>query len=366
MKKGILLGVCLLFLCVGCNGPKTGPKFDARQTTKATLLTNLTQVTATNRVDRNWLQAPTNVIRLGPGDRIEVELLNDPGSRTILTVGPDGKVYFNLASGVDVWGKTVDEAEDLLERELEPYVTAPQIAIHLRGVESQRVWVLGRVQNSGVYPIANPTTVLDAIAQAGGALSTSAGGTTEELADLRHAFIIREGNMLPVDMEGLLTRGDMSQNIYLQPDDFIYIPSTLAREVYVLGAVRQPRMVTMLPQMSLTAAIAGAGGPVKGAYLTDVAVVRGSLSKPQIAVVNYEDVLKGKAPDVLIERGDIIYVPLSPYRYLTKYADLILTTFVRSVAINEGARAAVKNAAPAGVTIGVGSPVSVPVVVPAR
>ena len=60
------------------------------------------------------------------------------------------------------------------------------------------------------------------------------------------------------------------------------------------------------------AAIATAGGPVKDSYLSQVAIVRGSLSKPQIAVVNFEDILKGKASDIVLEPRDIVYVPLSP------------------------------------------------------
>ena len=70
-----------------------------------------------------------------------------------------------------------------------------------------------------------------------------------------------------------------------------------------------------------------------------VAIVRGSLTEPKIAVVDYKEIVKGKAPDVLLEPGDIVYVPFSPYRTLVKYADLILKTFVQTVAINEGARA---------------------------
>ena len=49
----------------------------------------------------------------------------------------------------------------------------------------------------------------------------------------------------------LLHAGDMSQNIYLQPDDFVYVPSALANEVYVLGAVKTPRAMSYQEGMSL-------------------------------------------------------------------------------------------------------------------
>src|SRR6185295_3233086 len=94
-------------------------------------------------------------------------------------------------------------------------------------------------------------------------------------------------------------------------------------------------------------------GPfTKDAYLSHVAIVRGSLAEPQIAVVDYGDILKGKATDVRLEPGDIVYVPNSPYTNLKRYLNMILNTFATTVAANEGVRAA-------GGEVGVG--VSVPV-----
>jgi protein involved in polysaccharide export with SLBB domain len=197
-----------------------------------------------------------------------------------------------------------------------------------------------------------PMTLLEAISMAGGSMSSTASGTTEELADLRNSFVVRNGQRLPVNFERLLREGDMSQNIYLEPDDLVFLPSSLNRDIYVLGAVRSPKAVAR-QQGTLVGAIADAGGPIKNAQLTQVAIVRGSLDDPKIAVVDYSEIIKGQAPDVLLQPRDIVYVPFSPYRFLTKYLDLILLTFVRAVAINEGARAAEPSSQAAGVNIGI-------------
>jgi protein involved in polysaccharide export with SLBB domain len=209
-------------------------------------------------------------------------------------------------------------------------------------------------------------TVLEAISLAGGTMSLAsyrdqeAAGVGEELADLKRSFVAREGRFLPVDFERLLAEGDLSQNIYLQPDDFIYFPSTVARDVYVLGAVTQPRMVPYRDGMTLAGAISGAYGTLKGAYLSHVAVVRGSLSKPKLSVVDFKRVLKGEAADMALRQGDIVYVPLSPYRFIDHYLEVILNTFVSSAAINEGSRlVGVPSTGAAGVFIPVGSGVSV-------
>jgi polysaccharide biosynthesis/export protein len=351
----LLLSAVAGLLLTGCYATKTGKKFDARApqlTNNVALLTNLARVETTNRLSPDWLQVPTNFFRLGPGDRIEIEILSDTNSRAFATVAPDGRLYYSLVPGLDVWGLTLPEAGQALERELARYYTSPQVSMQLRGVDSARVWILGRVANPGVYPMASAMTVLEAIALAGGTLTSSLSGTTEDLADLNHAFIVREGQRLPVNFQRLLHEGDMRQNIYLAPDDFIYFPSAAVRDIYVLGAVRSPKAVNRQHD-TLVGAIADAGGPIKNAYLSHVAIVRGTLDDPQIAVVNFNEIVVGKAPDVQLEPRDIVYVPFSPYRFLTKYLDLILTTFVRAVAINEGARAAEPSATPAGVSIGI-------------
>jgi polysaccharide export outer membrane protein len=351
----VLLGITAAAMLTSCSMTRhTGPKFDARAP-KLSVLTNLASVNSTNHIRSEWLQPSTNLFTLGPGDHIDVEMLGDAPIRSAITVGPDGKIYFYLLPGLDVWGLTLTQARQLLETNLTKYVKEPRVSVNLRGVDSQRVWLLGRVQNAGVYPMSGPMTLLEALSLAGGTLNSSASGTTEDLADLTHSFVVREGQTLPIDFDALLRKGDMAQNIYLQPDDFVYMPSSATRDIYVLGGVRQPKTVGF-SQGTLVSAIASAGGPIKNAFLSHVAVVRGTLSDPKIAIVDYGAILKGAAPDVRLEPRDIVFVPMSPYRYLSKYADLIVSTFARAVAINEGARAAASNVGPAGVNIGIIQP----------
>ena len=133
--------------------------------------------------------------------------------------------------------------------------------------------------------------------------------------------------------------GDLSQNIYLRPDDFVYMPSAKAQDVYVLGAVRNSKTVSYMNKLTLSQAIANAGGTEKDAHVSQVAIVRGSLAKPQMAVIDYKAVIHGEAPDILLEPQDIVYVPYTPYRTITRYANLVLDSFARSIGANEGSRA---------------------------
>ncbi len=308
---------------------------------------------ARGTIDAVWLKPSTAEFTLGPGDRLAIDVAGEPDSRVETVVGPDGKIYYEMLSGIDVWGRTLSQTRESLETALKDYYReTPRVNLTLQEVGSKQVWILGRLGAPGLYPLNGPTTLLDAISQAGGpsAAQTIAqlpSGATLTMAnprqnagDLRQAFIVRNGRPLPVNVQKLLEEGDMSQNIYLEPDDLIYLPSPRSQEVYVLGAVQQARAVRVPGQATLISAIASAGGTGPNAYLSHVAVVRGGVSDPAIAVYDYQSIVTGRAPDVRLEPNDIVYVPRTPYYVLARYLDLIVTTFVRTVGVNAGARAA--------------------------
>ncbi len=356
MKRITLLGAMVLLLAslLGCtsSGSKSAQTFKPMDPSA-----DQTSVTVTNELSPDLFRPDTELMTLGPGDQIEANILGIPNSRSLMTIGPDGRIYFNLLPGVDVWGLTLPETKARLEKELSKFQHTPQVGLALRAAGSKQVWMLGRVNKPGIYPMIGPTTLLEALAQAGGAARSVSQISTEELSDLRHSFVVRDGQFLPVNFDRLLRHGDMSQNIFLRPGDFVYVPFALAQEVYVMGAVKSPRAIPYVDQMSLLSAIAGASGTVNydildtinsnddgvltvDAYLSHVAIVRGSLTEPQVTIVDYGAIRSGKATDVRLEPGDIVYVPNSPYTTLKRYVNLIVNTFSATVAANAGVNAA--------------------------
>ncbi|HEX5223209.1 MAG TPA: polysaccharide biosynthesis/export family protein [Verrucomicrobiae bacterium] len=354
---GLCLGIALLAGCASQPGStRTLTAFGDSDT----------RVILTNRVQPEWLRPSTNPFTLGPGDKLDLELIGETNSLTPTVVCPDGKIYFNVLDGADVWGLTLSQAKSLIEQKLAEQIrNGPKVSVSLRAAQSKRIWLLGRLQSPGVYPLNRPTTLLEAIAAAGGTTTfitqrdNASTTMSEELADLKHSFVVRRGTMLPVDFDRLINHGDLSQNIYLEPDDFIYLPPVVAPQVYVIGAVGQPRAVGFTEDLTLAGAIAGAYGTVEDAYVSHVAIVRGSFAQPEIAVVDFAKVRRGKAPDVKLQPGDIVHVPFSPYRYLTKYAETIMNTFAASVAINAGSRFFLEEGETGGVFIPVGSRISI-------
>ena len=305
-----------------------------------------TPVELTNRIAPEWLLPATNLYRLGPGDVIEIEMFEeDLVSRSVAVLGPDGKIYYSILPGTMVWGMTLAETRQTLEDGLRKYMrSAPDITINLKSVTSKTIWVLGNVQMPGVYLLNTPRTVLETIAMAGGALAPP--GSSDGIIDLKRSFLMRDGKLLPVDVDGLLRHGDLTQNIYVAPDDFLYLRSGITRNIYVLGAVASPMVVPYTDRMTLMAAIATTGGTVPYAYSSQVAIVRGSLTSPQIAVVDFKAIMHGKAADIDLEPGDIVHVPSVPWKKVAILLEGVLNQFVRSVAVNEGYRAVYPNYGP--------------------
>ena len=328
----------LLGLAAGCSFTH-GPWFDPRKDADAAAV-RLQQSSLTNQLNPAWLKPDTNELTLGPGDRIDIDLYGQGEPTSAALVGPDGRIYYGLLPGLNVWGLTPSQTRDLLQKELGKYFKNPRVSVLVREVASRRVWVLGRLNTPGIYPLDQPTTVLDAISRAGGLYTAQFTGTTEELADLQHSFLLRRGKFLPVDFSRLIHGGDMTQNIYLEPDDFVFLPSALSSEVYVLGEVMEPRAIAFKNRVTLSSAIASAGGVLPTGYPKEVVIVRGSLTQPQFAVVNLLDILKGKAREVALQPRDIVYVPDKPLEPLRQLGTQIVETFVRTIAANEGSRAA--------------------------
>ncbi len=366
------LWIILFILAFAAGCQSYGPKFDARRpapTENQPVIGEFSGVERVKQFDPAWLEPPRHPFTLGPGDRLEIEVIGELFGRGTVVVGPDGKIYFHLLNGLDVWGKTLPQVRDEIRQGLRQYLRdEQQVSVTLLGVESQRVWLLGRLVAPGVYPLGAPMTLMEAIAQAGGLapaptlvalggsqLAATTAGMPRETADLRRSFVMRDGKMLPVDFQRLLRAGDLSQNIYLQAGDFVYLPSAQSSTVYVLGAVLQPRAVRLTGPATLAAAITSAGGTIRDAHLTQVAVIRGSLQQPQVAIVNFEAIRHGRQPDVRIEPGDIIHVPVVPYEIFSRYLDLVLDTFVRTYSANEGARAIDRNAGRVGIVVPINS-----------
>ena len=196
---------------------------------------------------------------------------------------------------------------------------------------SKKYTVLGSVVTRGVYVLDRPITVLEALARAHGVESGLVDRNIIDLADFQHSFLARDNRRIPLNFEALFRNGDLSQNIAVQPGDYLYFASAEVPEVYVVGEVRLPGASVYRPDMTVVAAITARGGITDRAFKARVLVIRGSLDHPQAIAVNTHAVLDAKAQAFELQPKDIIYVNSRPFIRVEEVADLAATAFVQSI-----------------------------------
>lgn len=277
-----------------------------------------------------WQQRLT----LGPGDLLNLSILDRPDTiHNEVPIAPDGRVTFLQAREIMAAGLTVDELRAKLDQELGKYYDHPRTIVVPAIINSKKYLVLGSVTTPGVYPFDRPLTVIEAIARSGGLQTGLSDQRTVEMTDLGHSFLVRGGQRVALDFEGLFQRGDLSQNVPLEPDDYLFFASAMANEIYVLGEVVSPGVVAYAPKPTVLNVIASRGGYTTHAFQSRVLVVRGSLEHPQTFVVDTRDILAGKAPDFKLQPKDIIYVSTNPWKVGTEVVDIAVRTFVQGFVV---------------------------------
>lgn len=253
---------------------------------------------------------------LGPNDVIAVSVYLHPelsvplaasggASASGALVTSDGTVQLPLIGNVNVDGKTIAEAQQLISSAYSTYIDDPKVAVELVQAQSMRYYLLGAFTDPGVkYPV-HSLTLLDALAL-GGSVDLSK-------ADLYQAYVAQGSVKLPVDLHALLVNGDLSQNIALSPGDAIVIPSAANESVYVMGALTKPSAVPFdNGSLSLPQALGASGFDLNSysqAQLSNIHIIRSHGDSAQFIVVDAQAILNGKAAVFQLEPGDVVFVP---------------------------------------------------------
>jgi len=273
-------------------------------------------------------------LALGPGDVLNLSLFEMPDTARIeVPISPDGRITFLQARDIMAAGLTVDELRAKLDEALGKFYQNARVVIVPAAIHSKKYFLLGSVVNSGVFTFDRPLTVIEAIARAGGLETGLSDQRSVELTDLAHSFLVRKGQRLPLDFERLFQRGDLSQNVPLEPDDYLYFASANANEIYVLGEVINPGVVAYAPKPTVLNVIAARGGYTLRAYKGRVLVVRGSLEHPQTFDIDTRAILSGDKPDFKLQAKDIVYVSTNPWKIGGEVLDTAVRAFVQGFVV---------------------------------
>jgi len=106
--------------------------------------------------------------RLGAGDKLRIEVYKDSQLSQSVQIRPDGKITLPLVGDIVATGMTPIELRDSLTKSLTEFITNPTVTVIVVEAESAHAFVMGEVTHPGPVQLHGPTTILQALAMAGG------------------------------------------------------------------------------------------------------------------------------------------------------------------------------------------------------
>lgn len=353
---GAVLGLGLALVLVACAAGRF--RFDKRAQAEDVEMRDLEDLLGEGddvAVDRQQLERPPPEppppYRLGKRDVLNIYVMDHPemssqrvnlGELAGTTVQDDGMVHLPVLGAIEAEALTLEELRLRLVTEAAKYIVDPQVTVEMLTYASQRFFVLGRVRQPGVFASDGTTTLLDALALAGGAADD---------ADLEGASVVRAGSLLAINVADVVHRGDLSRNVHLRAGDLIYVPDDTGQQVYVLGEVLRPGVVPMRHgQLSLAEALAATGGPTPARARRELAVLRGGHARPIVYTLELEEALLVDER-VSLRPGDRVVVAPTGLSTASRYMQQLLPFLLAGQAAGIAAQGAT-NAANTATAVG--------------
>lgn len=160
---------------------------------------------------------------IGPEDVLEISVWKNADLSKVVTVRPDGKISLPLVGDLMAAGRTPEELRDALAARLSEYQKTVVVSVIVQDVKSYRIYMVGEVRSPGVFNLKSKTTVLQAIAMAGG---------FTQFASKNKILVIREkpgaaggSEKIRVRYDDIVDRKVFSDNnLTLVPGDTIIVP----------------------------------------------------------------------------------------------------------------------------------------------
>jgi len=258
--------------------------------------------------------------KVGPEDLLDIQIFGQDNLNREVRVNGQGEVTLPLVGVVKVAGLSPKAIEQRLrERYGARYVRDPQITLTVKEYRHQRVSVTGAVDKPGSYEIIGPRSLLEVLAMAGGLQDK---GSTAKAGDVVH--VIRgpgtdriaaaaepagasQNKTLIIDLQRLLGRGASELNVPIRNGDVVHVP--FAGNAYVLGGVRRPGCVAVRDNLSLSQALAMAGGVDPVLATNQVEIMRlDDNGQPKKITAHLDKVLSSQEEDVSLQDNDVVVV----------------------------------------------------------
>ena len=157
---------------------------------------------------------------IGANDVLAINVWKEPDISRSVPVRSDGKISLPLVGELTASGQTPLQLEQEITKRLQNYISEPEVTVIVTDSKSQKVNIMGMVTRPGAYLLTSTTTVLDAIAMAGG---------FKDFAKQKSIYVLRQApdgtqKRIPFNYKEVIKGQNPEQNIRLQTGDTVVVP----------------------------------------------------------------------------------------------------------------------------------------------
>lgn len=211
-----IFAVACLLLGAACTSPDVSSSGDLSNTT----VLSPTAADNSRKIDCSTPSIDRSMYRIGIGDSLAINVLRHDRLSVTVPVRPDGTITLPLAGEVFVDGRTLEEVDVEVTERFAKSIRNP--LVHVVVLQSDNDDSFARIRITGAVrkPISLPSscrgiTVLEAVREAG--------GVDEDQYKGGACLYRRDGNRLPIDLDNLLNRTDMTSNLLIGGGDVLTV-----------------------------------------------------------------------------------------------------------------------------------------------
>ena len=230
--------------------------------------------------------------RIGPGDVLDIRILNRPNlSREAVRVEGNGVIRMPLIDDeIHAGCKTEGELAKEIAEKYTKFYRKPQVDVFIKEYHSRQVAVIGAVNEQSRFELQRRVRLLDLLTYAKG--TSPKAGQTINIVHAPRTQICEKSEATTEEATGFSSykladtlQGDPRSNPFVEPGDIITVPE--ANLVYVVGNVYTPLTIPLKEPITLSRAVAMAGGVKQDSKKDKVRIVRvepGSTTSREIVV----------------------------------------------------------------------------------
>ncbi len=158
---------------------------------------------------------------IGSDDVIEVSVWKNTDLSKVVTVRPDGRISLPLLGDIKASGLTPEQLRSAIITKLKEYKENAVVSVIVQTVNSYRIFIIGDVVRPGPYQLKSKTSVLQAIALAGG---------FNQFASKNSIVVIRpkdngeDDEKFSISFKDIVYNDKPGANLILKPGDTIFVP----------------------------------------------------------------------------------------------------------------------------------------------